>query len=314
MSRQVARVIGEFGLTLVPSNGKWVAANADRGQSVVVADPGAFFSSSGLQPILVTEQLGSNSQLDLLLRASNRLSFGLAISDAEQRSFRAFSALYKTVNVIYLLEAVQYHCTRLCLHYSSICATYSSLPFDASGKGDVAIFQGRPEPYFEFDALVTAIRRAYDALRYLVWQFFGPGRGSLPISLYKTIPLCKALPASLADLISTSWKDYGEQITAYRDCVQHYSPIDFGLSSVRMQKREPGVWTVSVLIPDNPSAKSRSGFVYSESRDALRYGWKAADEILRVSSAVLEAIPIDDAQPVVAADRHQRALPAGSCG
>lgn len=291
MSRQLIRVIGEGGITFTLQSGAWVAANADHGQHVRIDDLEGFLKHSGLQPILVTEQIGANMQRDLLLRVSSRSSFGLAISDAWQQSPHTFPAFYKSLNVTYLLEAVQYHCIRLCNHYSSICSAYSSIPIEAPARSDVAFFQGRPEPYFEFDALITAIRRTYDALRYLIWQFFGPTQGSLPISLYKTLPLCKSLPKPLADVLSNSWKAYGEQITDYRDCVQHYSPIDFGMSSVRMQKREPGVWTASVLIPDNPSAKSRSAFVYSEARDALMYGWKAADEILRVSVAVLNAIP-----------------------
>lgn len=311
MTPQIVRVICEEGITLVPGDGTWFALHGDWGRSLAIGNGEEFLSRSGLRPIVISERLGSNEASDRLLRFSNRASFGISISEMVQQSLRVFPSFpacpgsHKALNVIYLLQALQYHCIQLCVHYSSICRSYSSIPIEPADRGHHGNFGMGSEPYFEFDALITAIRRTYDALRYLIWQFFGPKQGSLPTSLYKTVPLCESLPESLAALLSESWSSYGEEITTYRNCVQHYSPVNTQLSFIRMQKRDPGIWGAQVLIPDNPSAKSKARFSYAESRDALTYCWRAADEILRVSIAVLEAVHIDDAQRAVPADVPQ---------
>jgi hypothetical protein len=98
---------------------------------------------------------------------------------------------------------------------------------------------------------------------------------------------------------------HGEQVTDYRDCIQHYVPVDFPNSSIHMQKLDNSTWTAQMILPDNPSAKARAQFTYDKMRDALSYGWEVATEVLEVAEAISEAIAVKkgdttevhDAQP-----------------
>ena len=96
----------------------------------------------------------------------------------------------------------------------------------------------------------------------------------------------------LAERLASSWSTHGEQVTDYRDCIQHYVPVDFPNSSIHMQKLDNGTWTAQMIIPDNPSTKARAQFTYDKMRDALSYGWEVATEVLEVAEAISEAIAV----------------------
>ena len=54
----------------------------------------------------------------------------------------------------------------------------------------------------------------------------------------------------------------------------------------------------SLRIPDNPEAKSQSAFTFAKGLDALTYGWELSNEIVRVATAIMMAVP--DARPEAA--------------
>ena len=189
----------------------------------------------------------------------------------------------------YVLGALEYHCTLLAESYAEAAKHYTDLIQPIDREHEYATFGGRGGEYYEFDALVTACRRAYDSLRYIVWRCFG-ANGSMPSSFYRTIRACPKLPKDLLERCERSWQHFGIPITAYRDCIQHYCPIDFGLSYVTMV-RVCGIWTSHVRIPDNPEARSRFAFLYLNNLDALTFSWEAASEVLALSGEIIEAIP-----------------------
>ena len=92
-------------------------------------------------------------------------------------------------------------------------------------------FSYQLEPYFEFDAAVTVARRAYDSCRYVLWRRWGPSQSSVPSSFSRTVPLCTTLDPAVRDDLIASWERYGKNLTDYRDCIQHYVPVDFGLAT-----------------------------------------------------------------------------------
>jgi hypothetical protein len=305
------RVIFESGVTARLFGSQWRLVNLRGGETTPVGNPKVVTEQFALKPVVLTQRLSRGDQIDLLLRCLDAQSFGVAITDVEQDAYRTISPLWKIFDLAYLLRAVEYHCVQLCRHYSAICEVFARIPIPEATEGDVAIFGGRPEPYYEFDALVTSVRRGYDACRYLLWEYFGPGQGSVPSSFKKVLPRCGALPNDLRERLTNSWVTFGEDVTAYRDCIQHYCPVDFGISSVRMHRLSNGVWSVRVPIPDNPSARSRGKFTYGENRDALSYGWRVAEELLGLAASIVTAIPDrtskgggDVAQPGAAADAN----------
>jgi len=83
--------------------------------------------------------------------------------------------------VDYTVGAVGYHCKRLAEVYAEISRHFPNvIRFFPKNTTGLATFPYVPEPYYEFDALITAARRAYDSTRYLLWYSFGPRNSSTP--------------------------------------------------------------------------------------------------------------------------------------
>jgi len=87
-----------------------------------------------------------------------------------------------------------------------------------------------------------------------------------------------------------SWSRYGKKLTDYRDCIQHYVPLDFGSSLVHMKRLQGGVWSTSLWIPDNPEAKSKGEYKFEERIDSLTYGWNVTSEMLDIVSAIKKEV------------------------
>jgi hypothetical protein len=87
-------------------------------------------------------------------------------------------------------------------------------------------------------------------------------------------------------------------LTAFRDCIIHNAAIEFAIRTASMQKLDGGVWAVLMRIRDNPEAKSQSAFMFAKGLDAVAYRWELSNEIVRVATAIMMAVP--DARPEAA--------------
>jgi hypothetical protein len=134
------------------------------------------------------------------------------------------------------------------------------------------------------------VRRGYDACRYPLWKWFGPRKGKMPGYFYKVLPACDQLDAAIRTDLQQSWSEWGLRMTAYRNCIHHYVPVDFGISTIDMQETLPGVWAAQAKIPDNPEARSKANFTFRKELDALTFGWTITVELLRVLRIVLTAV------------------------
>lgn len=278
------RVIFERGITVKLIDSDWHISNLHGGGTERI-DLQTVGSRFRVRPIVLTQQY-RNDKSDLLLRIKNRELFGFGINNFEACAVHNFGS--GALNNCYLLLNLEYHCTKLALSYAHICERYTSFPRPT--KSDVAIFGGNPEPYFEFESLITTIRRTYDYFRYMLWQHFG-GNGSIPRNFCKTLENCRdRMPTQLASRLESSWSKYGDEITAYRDCIIHYEPTTFGMGASCMQKLPNEVWSLIMRIPDNPISHSQRLFVWDQQRDALTYGWEATNEILDIATILAEAI------------------------
>ena len=244
----------------------------------------------GLSPIVLMQDYDNGHVTEILLRPGSGQVFGLSITDLEQKALRANLDFQSIHRVVYILTSVEYHCVELCKAYRDACASFTAVPAAFAGRDEpIVTYQGPVDAYFEFDALVTALRRAYDTLRYPLWRYFGAANGSVPSSFARTINVCDAIPSELADRLATSWQTCGELVTAYRDCIQHYCPVGLGQTVMWMTRANDGVWSTSARIPDNPSARSQIGFTYAGQLDALRFGWDCSNEVLDVASLIVDA-------------------------
>ena len=200
------------------------------------------------------------------------------------------SLLWPIMNTRYIAGALVYHCQELSLLYHDICDTAFRIHQVIPCKERSFLLQGQSEAYYEFDALITAARRTYDSLRYVLWNVFGSNRGSVPRNFLKTLELSDKIPEALRDRLFLSWSDHGKKLTDYRDCIQHYVNVSFGIESALLRQVDGSTWSVHLRIPDNPEVKSQQKFEYNYNLDALTYGWELTNELISISLKVLAAI------------------------
>lgn len=283
------RIVFEQGLTLHRDGQHWLVANTPRDNQRHVRVPAEITDQYGLRPVLATERFDDGSKRTLLLAQSKPGLFGLHITDIQQTMLRTEEMHSTTSTLLYLLGALEYHCVRLCEDYAAACEDFHRFPATLTNHSRV-VFGGRGDCYYEFEALVTTIRRVYDALRFPLWHFFGPGKGHLPLSYYKTFPLCNRLPSGLAQDIRENWDTLGSRMKEYRDCIQHYAPVAYSQGTVYMERGPADAWTMRALIPDNPEIRTAKRFTFSHNLDALTLGWDSANSLLSLCKLVLETI------------------------
>jgi hypothetical protein len=209
-----------------------------------------------------------------LLRCYRRSHFGLDITDL-MTPRRSAEMTFPVHHLAYLVGATSYHSQRLAELYAQISYRYSRIiqRFPA-GHSDMGGFQNQTEPYYEFDALISAARRSYDSTRYLLWHKFGQERGSsTPRSLEALLKIPLEMPDVLRRRLTESWETFGRSLTHYRDCIHHNIPVDYGLATATMKRHQTRCWMTFMRIPDNPEAKSKRKYTFALGRDALTYGW-----------------------------------------
>jgi hypothetical protein len=214
--------------------------------------------------------------------------YGLGITAATGVDLNK-NTFFQVSDLRYLLGAVEYHCTELAEAYVAVSTAYVGFPSIPDGpEPERTGFGGHAELYYEFDACVTAALRVYEASRYLLWSTFG--KGTMPESFRKTLAAFKdnsqSIPERLLRRLDQSWNTFGKRLKAYRDCIQHKSPIDYGIVTASLRRHELGVWMVRVLIPENPECNSRRSFVYKEELDALDYCMEVASEVLELTAEI----------------------------
>ena len=288
---QTCRYVFEHGIELRAGVGAWLISNASPDQQVSFDSPShAIEHLHPMRPLLLTERRSYGGDVTWLLRCDGRQLFAEGISTLMQRQLDG-STLYPVHHLAYLLGAFGYHCQKLAELYVQLAARYcqiTQIPGHPN-DGDVAYFSHEAEPYFEFDALLGVARRAYDSTRYLLWPRFGSGKGSVPRSLEALLKSSSHVPSALHSRLLASWTRFGVLLTDYRDCINHYVPVDFGLASVFMRRHSSGAWTTMVRIPDNPRVRSKNQFTFTLNRDALTYAWELDDEVLALAIDVADA-------------------------
>jgi hypothetical protein len=291
----IVRISYEQGLVLLRSGGQWQIANTNTDQGYSLQSPTEVTSRFGLRPVQITESLSSGEERTFILAQKKPELFGLHVTNIQQVALRTDVMFPSITTLLYLLGALEYHCSRLCAEYARTCDTLYRHPF---GDEDKFIFGGQGNCYFEFESLVTTMRRTYDALRFPLWRLFGPNKGSIPLSFYKTLPQCQSLPADVARQLTENWRSIGSRITEYRDCIQHYAPVAFSMGSLHILRGPAGAWTMRALIPDNPEARSQKRFTFRENLDALTFGWDAINSLLDMCTLVVDSVRARNAAKV----------------
>jgi|LakMenE18May11ns_1017448.scaffolds.fasta_scaffold9769790_1 hypothetical protein len=295
LSMSISRIIFEHGVEL--SNTRNSLKIDVNGLSLVEIFQ-AVQSKYSVRPILLTEVVRSTGggtrerHSVLTLGGLDQLNLRLSLLHLPQGLSEAqyIGLLSPSLNVQHTAGAIIYHCQQLALAYTRICDNAHEIILGEGEQEDLS-FGNQSEPYYEVEALITASRRTYDALRYILWKSFGPGGKDTPSNFLKTLAACEKIPYALRVLLADSWERYGKKMTAYRDCIQHYVPVTYHLQTATMKQISGSVWTVTLRIPNNPEKKSQKAFDFSDNLDALTYCWELADEVFRVAAEVFTSIP-----------------------
>jgi len=292
------KIVLEKGLTFSFREGHgWELQSARGPQSV--GEPEAFGKQYGIRPVLLVADLNSTRQrIHLFPLKTDKSPFELQPSELPQLLFSKASPLFDhVINLLYVIGAPVHHCKNLALLYAEITREYGQsvhlhneeMPSDPATEQFWAA--NRPLPYYEFEALITSVRRAYDTMRYLIWHGLGTNKGSTPSSFPDTLKKCIGLPNPLKLRLERSWQEFGQKATDYRDCALHYIPIGGGWPNIKMNRLTGGVWTCSALLPDNPEVRSAKTFTYNLRTDALTYGWELANETTQIAHEIADALP-----------------------
>jgi len=252
----------------------------------------------GLKAVKVTIGGATYDHDFLLPTAGNRPVLEMQIQDLSDSVGRVDIAVRQHImNLAYIAEATTYHCNQLVERYLDaldiVTRDRKSLSEDFISSGPVA-------HYFEFEALVTAVVRAYDTARFPLWRAYGTG-GYTPNSFERVV---KCLPplGSMAALCERAVITY-QEAKRYRDCIQHYAHFGARLPFARIQLRQGLVWSVLALLPDNPEVKSYEKFKYDGQIDALSCGWRLTNRLLEDLEAVVAALPrgswVGDSSPAL---------------
>lgn len=290
---RTTRLIFEKGFELRRDENRFWFLVPSRDAQVCIS-PSTITREYGVRPIAWAEQHPSGKELITLYSPTGEQCanpFDLLEMAPDASMLLAFRSLR------YVLGAACYHCCQLAQRYSETWCAFHSSPARSKSESDIANFIQlgfQEEGYYEFDALVTSVLRSYDAMRFVIWPAFG-GKGGRTSdnprkNFQKTLNHCEGLPVSLESRLNHSWSVFGAKAKEYRDFIQHRFPLDRGYAQARMGRMKGGVWSVVMLIPDNPEDHSPNKFTYNSETDMLTYGWELTNEILEVAEATVTAV------------------------
>lgn len=291
----ISYLIFEKGISLHKDDSNhWWYESSQHKTNFIFANFQEVRSQFGVNPIVATEVRPVFGELDLLLDSQEFPSFLSAnyLQSCISTEKSGLTDIFLMKNLDYVLNASIYHCIKLAKNYVSICSLYSRVAEIINNGSAKSGFSSSlvMNAYFEFDALISALLRAYNTIRYLLWEKFN-GKGSTPSSYYRVLEKCKSsMSQDLYEVLGKSWHKNGEKLKSYRDCIQHYVPIEKGFSQANIVRNEKNIWLVSLLLPDNPDAQSITNFKYSEEIDALSYCWYQIIEFFRISKHITSDI------------------------
>lgn len=287
----IIRVVFQGGIELTRMNGAYLASNClPPGKLLFQSLAEAKARLYPLRRILVTQCDSQGQQFTILLRNDGRTTFAGSISGLMNRPL-SVDSIFPVYNLAYLVGAVGYHCQRLAELYIQITASFIHI-LQIPGNtftSDSKSFGYQQEPYYEFDSIISAARRSFDSMRFPLWKCFGAGRGSIPRSLASLLESALALPERLRCRLNQTWQRVGIPLTEYRDCIQHYVPVDFGMVLAHMELLPVDLWSTRIFIPDNPGVRSKELFTYTRRIDALEYSYEVANELLDLTVEVVNA-------------------------
>lgn len=289
----ITRVVYDRGVAIrLNDDGFWQFESQQVNLPLIQTDNDTIQREYGLIPLMIT--LGQPPKNTATLLLSNRLGRRLFLDIEHAEVSKRLVSLHETIKLFdgfnqnYVIGAALYHCKLMADLYCQVSASSASFPGGALTDKE-HLSSSHPQPYYEFDAWLSAALRVYDTSRYIIWDVYR-GTGSIPSSFDGVVKVAKGIPDDLKQRLDQSWQSFGTRIKAYRDCIHHYSPLDFGMSTARATALSGLIWSTQMHIPDNPEARSKSSFRFDNRTDALTFAWTGTVEVVMLVSDIIAAI------------------------
>lgn len=187
-----------------------------------------------------------------------------------------------------MAQAVTYHLGKLIDCYVGFLDWVAREHGSALQPSAAPRFGGEIAQYFEFEALITAVVRAYETARFPIWTAFG-SETKCPRSFVETIERSN-VPPPLNDCVAEALRSC-MRAKQYRNCIQHHAHFGAVYQFSRIKQYNGLVWGAQTFIPDNPTAKSNDKFVYENRMDALSFGWALTSDLLRDLVDLVRGLP-----------------------
>ena len=261
-------VIFEHGVSLKRTDSGWLCTTADGEFSFNdISDVSKLLS---FRPIMVTGQSG-NAGIELVIPYTCGRFLDI---------FRSELSLHASRSVLFLMGACIYHLKGLILWSSRYCIDHAK---DKYRPDRNKIVSSQETPFYQFEALINDVVRAFNILRYPMWKKWGTASG-VPNSYERTIDRLESISDDLKKTLEDK-RQILEVAKRYRDCIQHY--VDIGSSSwVMLERLNSQIWSVLIRVPDNPECRSAKNFEFEQRIDALSLGWKYATALFETAAQI----------------------------
>lgn len=194
---------------------------------------------------------------------------------------------FEEIDLRYSVLATLYHLNRILDLYIELTQLFERMhPLGTAIRGNI----GDPRVFYEVDAFLGSARRVYESIRKVLWKHYrGPRERSRWSSIRKVLSSQNSVPENFLSTLLDSWKEIGEQLAAYRDCVAHYDPLTPGHTTCWIDLHD-GRWGMTVKLPANPADQSRLSFDFTSGPEALTYCHSVACHLIELCE-LLESQP-----------------------
>jgi hypothetical protein len=279
MTDRLTGVIFEKGITLQRLGRFWKCLNSSKPLSL---KPTEIETKFEFRPVM-KKYLSSSTKNEIyvLLSAKRRQSLTNTMSKISNGLRGVQFYPFEPMRIGYSLRDVAYHCLRLAQNYSDLCikSIKHNLYSQVQGKSLIAILEWVEPCYFEVEACLTSLIRAYELIRYPISNKVCLSKSTPKSydSLLKQIRNKQSISSPeyfVENIVLSSEREFN-MLKSYRDCLQHYTFLSAPISQGILLNLEFDVRACHLYLPDNPDCRSFNNFRYKHSVDSLTFCWEA---------------------------------------
>jgi hypothetical protein len=289
---EASTVIFEYGVTIRRVGASWECASSSRNVSLEPRE------ISALLRIRTIIESGAKHHANVLFGAGNAESLTRKVARIAGGLVPVQFFPYDPLRVAYTVREVCYHCERIAWNCSDVCerSVKHALYGEIQGDTVIAILEWVEPCYFEVEGLLTCLIRSYELLRYHISKALAlspaPRSYDSLITQIRSVRRMSKKQSAIIRLVLENAYEF-KQIKEYRDCLQHYTPLSAPISQGILKDMGHGVRGCHLLLPDNPSCRSMTGFTFAQDIDALTYCWESATALVVFVEALAKQLWVE---------------------